>query len=967
MKPSVKHLLLGVILTVLVAIVLKSLPMAAQSPRAAAIEPSAAARPLLFDRGSAALWQTLKKLHTRASLIMFTAHPDDEDGGMLAYESRGQGARVALMTLNRGEGGANVMSADYWDALGLVRTEELLAAGRYYGVQQFFSRAIDYGFSKTKEEALDKWGHDRVLYDSVRVVRMTRPLVVTSVFVGGVTDGHGNHQVAGQMAQEVYNAAGDPSMFPDQIQAGLRPWAPVKVYARVPFEPVTAKGVYDYATGKWSPAGVYNYVEKRWEPGQPATNLEIPEGDYAPMFGQNYLQISRTGLGFQRSQSGGASVPAAGQQMSPYHRYASRVTTSDHEKSFFDGIDISLMGIASLAQGGDDAFLKEGLAKINGLVEDAMKNFSADQPEKIAPTLAEGLKATNALIDQVQSSGLSDDSKYNVTHELKVKQAQFNNAIAQALGFSMQATVAPEHEPTGPFAAFMGTLPSFQVAIPGQRFWVKVHAAIQSAASVQLTKIALATPPGENWTVESESASSAPGGNSASGGAHVEVGQMVEASGGATTGELGNNKPRDQRFEVTAAANATFTRPYFTRPDIEQAYYDVVDPRYANLPLAPYPLSAWVDFNYQGVPVEVGQVVQAVERETGPGTVLNPLVIGPAISVAISPHAGVTPLDERSFGLNVVVHSNVKGPAAGSVRLELPAGWTASPSTAHFSTAQDGEDEPLSFQVHPSNLQEKPYTVTAVAEYNGHEYKEGYHTVGYQGLRPYNLYRSASYRTTGTDVKVAPGLNVGYIMGSGDDVPQSLENLGIKAHMLASSDLATGDLSKYNIVLLGVRTYAVRQDLITYNGRLLDYVKNGGVVVVEYNTPEFDHNFGPYPYSMTENPEEVTDETSKVTILDPSNPVFVWPNKITTKDFNGWVEERGSKFMKTWDPHYTALLETHDPGQDPQKGGLLYARYGKGIYVYCAYAFYRQLPEGVPGAYRLFANLVSLPKNPHAK
>ncbi len=214
------------------------------------------------------------------------------------------------------------------------------------------------------------------------------------------------------------------------------------------------------------------------------------------------------------------------------------------------------------------------------------------------------------------------------------------------------------------------------------------------------------------------------------------------------------------------------------------------------------------------------------------------------------------------------------------------------------------------------------------------------------------------------NVKVAPGLRVGYIEGTGDDVPSSLEHLGIHVSFLGPADVATGDLSKYDVILLGVRTYAARNDLRTYNSRLLDYVKNGGVVIVQYNTPEFDHNYGPYPYSMTEDPEEVTDERSKVNILEPANPVFNWPNKITEADFNGWVEERGSKWMKTWDPRYQALLETHDAGQSPQKGGLLYAKYGKGIYIYNAYAFYRELPEGVPGAYRIFANLLSLPKNP---
>jgi hypothetical protein len=214
-------------------------------------------------------------------------------------------------------------------------------------------------------------------------------------------------------------------------------------------------------------------------------------------------------------------------------------------------------------------------------------------------------------------------------------------------------------------------------------------------------------------------------------------------------------------------------------------------------------------------------------------------------------------------------------------------------------------------------------------------------------------------------VKVAEGLRVGYIMGSGDDVPTSLQSLGINVNFLTANDIASANLSNYDVILLGVRAYAARPELKTYNSRLLEYVKDGGVVIVQYNTPEFDHNFGPYPYTMGENPEEVTDEASKMEILDPKNLVFQWPNPITQRDFEGWVEERGSKFLKSWDPQYVALLSTQDEGQQPQKGGLLYARYGKGIYIYNAYAFYRQLPEGVPGAYRLIANMVSLPKNPN--
>src|SRR6202171_6477958 len=247
-------------------------PLSGQSPYASSVKPAVAPIELPIHRGSTALWQSLKKLHTRASLIMVTAHPDDEDGGMLVYESRGQGARVALLTLNRGEGGANVMSANYFDGLGLVRTEELLAADRYYGVDQYWTRVVDYGFSKTKAESLSKWTHDRILADVVRVVRITRPLVITSVFVGGPTDGHGNHQTAGAMAQEVFKAAGDPTVIPDQIEAVFRPWTPLKDYARAP----------------------------RGRRGNDlSVNLEVAEGTYDPVLGMSYQQISREGLGYQ--------------------------------------------------------------------------------------------------------------------------------------------------------------------------------------------------------------------------------------------------------------------------------------------------------------------------------------------------------------------------------------------------------------------------------------------------------------------------------------------------------------------------------------------------------------------------------------------------------------------------------------------------------------------------------------------
>jgi hypothetical protein len=278
-----------------------------------------------------------------------------------------------------------------------------------------------------------------------------------------------------------------------------------------------------------------------------------------------------------------------------------------------------------------------------------------------------------------------------------------------------------------------------------------------------------------------------------------------------------------------------------------------------------------------------------------------------------------------------------------------------------------GQEQSVNFQVFPDRLAEKPYTVTAVAESGGKQFREGFVTVGYAGLRPYDLYQPAAYRTSGVDVKVAPGLRVGYVMGSGDDVPQSLENIGVKVDFLGPQDLAQGNLQKYDVILLGVRAYTARPELATNNQRLLDFVKNGGALVIQYNGVQYDHNFGPYPYSVPNDAERVVDETSHVTFLDPKDPLLNWPNQITESDFRGWVEERGHNFMKSWDQHYKAPLETHDPEQDPQKGGLIYTQYGRGVYAYVAFALYRQLPDGVPGAYRLFANLLSLPRNPALK
>jgi LmbE family N-acetylglucosaminyl deacetylase len=902
------------------------------------------ALPIAPDRGAAQMARLLREIRTRASLALVVAHPDDEDGGMLVQSSRGEGARAIQLTLNRGEGGQNEMSADTYDAMGLVRTQELLQADRYYGVDQYWTRVIDYGFSKTREEALDKWGHERVLADVVRVIRMTRPLIIASVFTGNATDGHGNHQVAGQMAQEVWLAAGDPTKFPEQLQEGLRPWSPLKVYARSPFFDITKEGMYDYAIDKYVPVRFFDYVAQKWTTEKPPVNITIDEGRLIPATGLTATQIAREGWGLQKSQNGGGTLPVASPSSVTYHRYGSRVKTTDQEKSFFDGVDITLEGIATLATG-DTRSLRTSLAAISSKADQAFAQYSPEKPAAIAPILADGLKSFRQLIADVSASSLAEPGKSDVLFELRVKEKQFGEALAASLALSLQTAVSsqvklPEGEGRGGGRGRgfgLTRSAAFTMAIPGQAFAVEATASDLGAESVSLEDVSLVPSDGKDWNIEHQ---------------------------GNPSHSLAPGKQEMWRMAVKVPVDAAITRPYYKRDSLEQPYYDILDPRYRNLSTAPYPLTARARFSYRGVAFTMEQVVQTLERVAGIGQMLEPLMVAPAISVGFGVPAGALPLTAKSFPLTATVHSNVKGQAQGTLRLNLPTGWRSEPAEAPFSTARDGEDRVVSFSVFPAALKPETYNISATAEYQGQRYSEGYRMAGYPGVRNYPFYSPATYRATAVDVRTVSGLRLGYLPGTGDEVPRAIENLGYQVRVLAATDLTQGDLSGYHAIVLGVRAYAVRADLKSANGRLLDYVRNGGVLIVQYNLQDFDHNYGPYPFELGSNPQKVVDEASAVSFLDPNHPMFTWPNRITPNDFKGWEEERGHGFMKSWDKQYTPLVETHDPEQDDQKGGLLVARYGKGFYVYDAFAIYRQLPSGVAGAYRLLENMISLGKNP---
>ena len=533
--------------------------------------------PIAANKGVLALEQSLVKLRTRASLLMIVAHPDDEDGGMLTYESRGHGVRTGTLTLTRGEGGQNLMSADFDDALGLVRTQELLAADRYLGVDQMFGTEVDFGFSKTKEEALAKWTHERVLYDAVRAVRLYRPLVVTSVFEGGPTDGHGQHQVSGEMAQEVFNAAGDPKVFPEM---GLEPWSPMKVYARVPFARVSNGQMYDYATNKSIPARFYNYVTKTWSNETPQANVVVHEGEQSPVLGMTYVQFARKGLALQKTQIGeGVRLAPAGAFDVSYHRYGSRVNAAETEQSFFDGVDVTLEGIATLAPAGE-TWLRPALKTIDDHAAAAAKVFSADAPEKCAPELRDGLKGVDALIAKVEASSLSKAEKTNVLHELRVKRVQFNDALVEALGLRVEARMETGKANECSSAVTPGCVAHVPTrVVNGGKLPVTVISDFISPTGISASKE-------RTWSAETSK---------------VEPGKTLESS--FESGWPSGNVVVEG---ATKAKGDPTTRPYFTRKNIEQPYYDVSDPALRLAPQTP-PQAFWVRASYDGVPLLWGK------------------------------------------------------------------------------------------------------------------------------------------------------------------------------------------------------------------------------------------------------------------------------------------------------------------------------------------------------------------------
>jgi LmbE family N-acetylglucosaminyl deacetylase len=848
---------------------------------------------LAQDRGAAGAWQKLLKLSTTATLLYTTAHPDDEQGGVLALLSRGQGVRTAMLTLNRGEAGDNAIGAELFDALGLVRTEELLVADRYYGIdQQYFTTVVDYGFSKRLDEAIALWGRDNVLRDLVRVIRTERPWVIVSRWQGNQRDGHGQHQAAGILTQEAFKAAGDPKQFPEQLAEGLRPWQALKLYMGGARE------------------------NEAW-------NVRIDPGAYDPVLGDSFANFARFGLSFQRSQNSGRYVASFASAPAYFVRLAGRGDGPDKESGFFDGIDTSWPGLYRALGRTSPPGATAMLEAIEREVTVAKQAFTLTDPLASAPALARGLAGLRAA-----RTKLAADE--DVVHLLEIKEQQFIDALVATLGIEVSAVAVPAGtpEPAGPSAAFAPavTLPP---VVPGQSFDVRIGA-VSRAKSV--------TAGFTGWSIQIAGAATA-------------ASELQPAPQGLM-----------HTVNVRVPGDARPTRPHVTRESLAEHRYTPVPGTPPFLPSPDPPVRVSLTAVVNDVAFQVSRPVQRREARPPYGFFMRDLLIVPEFTVSASPRQALLSLQKfRPLSVTVEVTNNQPIAGKGSVSVQAPSGWRVEPASIPFELAPNGAREEITFAATPPAVGAGRYTMTAVVSSAGKTFKEGYDVLEHRDLETRYFYRPSIVNVGAVDVAIAPDLRVGYVMGVGDELPAALAQLGVRVDLLDAAALESASLDRFDAIMLGTRAYGVRADLRASNARLLEYARNGGHLIVLYNTQELDPaTQAPFPGKLPANAEEVSEEDATVTFLAPDHPLFTSPNRITAADFDGWVEQRGSKFWAEWDPAYTPLLECHDRGQAPQRGGWLYARYGKGHYSYVAYAFHRQLPFGVPGAYRLMANLLSL-------
>ncbi len=922
--------------------------------------------PLDDVQGHVALGLALRHLSNTGILMHTTAHPDDENNGLLVMLNRGQGVRTALATATRGNGGQNEIGPEIFEALGVLRTQELAALHRFDGAEQYFTRAVDFGYSFSIDETFEKWGRDEITADYVRLIRTIRPDVIITLPPAGDAGGQ-HHMASAVITRDAYRRAGDPAKYPEQIKAGLRPWQPKKLYQSAGFG----------------------------FPGEPEAAgrvTRVNSGIYDRLLGKTYAEIGAEARSMHKCQGTGQllSLPTPAAQAG----YQLVETTlpgqmERDESSLFDGIDTGLAGLAAFAGPRPPTGLADGLAAIAAAVRAAQKNFDSASDEAAVEPLVEGLSAVRALRRELRTMPLDDASRYEIDFRLHQKEAEFEQAIVIAAGVKVEA------------------LADDGVVVPGQHTKVSIFIANRGATNVNIRQVRLEGFDGDPaCTLTAVSGrwlfGGFGGGRGGRGGAPAPAGPPISL---IKQGQVARCEPA-----VTIPADARTTEPYWHREGEAGRYIFDEDAPFG-LPVRPTPFAARITLalaregsngSASGPSgdelVDVVPLQHRYEGDIFSGEKRTDLLVVPAFSVRVSPEIAIVPSasiraaragtasriparagrgstparSESASGapsadreIRVTIVNDTPGAAETSVQLEVPPGWSAIPPAQPVTFEREDQAQTVRFVVKPApDAKTAEFRVRAVASTGGRSYTRGYQVIEYPHIRRYPIYDSAAATLKVIDVRVPSNLTVGYIMGVGDQVPPAIEQLGATIETLTADDLAWGNLSRFDAIVTGVRAYERREDLRANNRRLLDYVKEGGTMIVQYNKYEFNEaQYGPFPAKVSSN--RVTDEFAPVVALDAHNPVFTAPNEINEATWKNWVQERGLYFLGEKDQRYRDLVQLEDPfpkNRGVKTGALVEAQYGKGRWLYVGLGLWRQLPAGTDGAYQLLANLISLGK-----
>ncbi len=798
-----------------------------------------------------AIQQELRSFGIYATVLHVAAHPDDENRGLLAYLSRIRHYRTGYLSITRGDGGQNEIGPEFGEKLGLARTQELLAGRSYDGARQFFTRALDFGYSKSITEALSVWDRQQTLGDVVRVIRTFRPDVIITRFSPGAQPGnHGHHNASALLALEAFKIAGDPKAFPEQIAEGLAPWQPTRILQN-------GGGGFSIAAGGTDPV-----------------TGDSVQAIATRTSAQHKTQFGPGGGGGGRGGRGGAGGSPGEERTESFTLLAGEPAKVD----IMDGLDLTWARVP-------------GGAEIGKLAADALAQFKPDDPSASVPALL----ALRAPLAKLPSDPVVDD-----------KRRQLDRILQACLGLTVEATATSAE------------------VVPGEKLKLNTAIVVRSKVPVRLASTHVSYP---------------------GGGLSIDG---FESS--RTTGELVLDVP----------ANVPVSHPYWLREEPTAGMFRVVDPKLIGQPenAPPFMVDCTFDVADQKLVVSAEPLAPGL-----PGKPSRRLAVIAPVSLRFG--SGVALFAPGAAKKIEVEVTAARAGERGQLRLEAPAGWLVSPASQPFALAQNGEKTRLAFTV---TAPAKPTsgTVLAVAEVNGVKFSHQRFEIRYSHIPLQLLQAPARLKVAAFDCETR-GKNVGYLPGAGDDTVEALEQLGYTVKTLAGSDLTAEKLRGLDAVVIGVRAFNERSDLAANFPGLLAYVEAGGTVIAQYNRPNGlkAQQLGPYPLSI-QGPApalRVTEEDAPVVFLAPDHAALTRPNRLGPADFVGWVQERGAYFPSSWDvAHYTPVFALSDAGEQPLKSSLLVAKYGKGYYVYTGLAFFRQLPAGVPGGYRLFANLLSLGK-----